>query len=139
MAFTLTLAAGHSASLFPALVWHNAPAPTQSFVLLCHDPEAAGGDRAYWLRGDLPATQTALPEGRIAPGRLVFEAPAAMFTGHGQQLYFELYALDIPALTLPAGADWDAVDSAMEGHLLSRARLALSLERTPAHDDRQSR
>lgn len=26
MAFTLTLAAGHDASLFPALAWHNAPA-----------------------------------------------------------------------------------------------------------------
>ena len=52
------------------------------------------------------------------------------------RLYFELYALDIPALPLPAVLDWDAVDAAMEGHLLSRARLAVSLERNPTHDDR---
>ena len=136
MAFTLTLAAGHDARLFPALAWHTAPARTQSFVLLCHDPEAAGGDRAYWLRWDLPAALMALPEGDMpAPGRLVLDAPAEAFP----RLYFELYALDIPALSLPAEADWDAVDAAMEGHLLSRARLTVCLERTPAHDDRQPR
>ena len=134
--FTLTLAAGHRAALFPALVWHMAPAGTQSFVLLCHDPEAAGGDRAHWLRCDLPASQTALPEGaRPAPGKLVLAAPAEPPI----TVYFELYALDIPALLLPSEADWDAVDAAMEGHLLSRARLTVCLERTPAHDDRQPR
>ncbi len=127
MAFTLTLAAGCCPSLYPALCWQNAPTRTQSFVLLCHDPEADGGDRAYWLRWDLPAALTALPEGGApAPGRLLREAPAAP-TG---LLYFELYALDIPALTLPAEADWEAVDNAMESHLLSRARLVTPLERT---------
>ncbi len=128
MAFTLTLAAGHAACLFPALAWHTAPARTQSFVLLCHNPEAEDGDRAYWLRYDLPASQTALPEGDLpAPGKLVLAAPAKPPT----TVYFELYALDIPALSLPAGADWDAVDAAMEGHLLSRTRLTVPLERTP--------
>ncbi len=136
MAFTLTLAAGYCAGLFPALAWHNAPAGTQSFVLLCHDPEAAGGDRAYWLRYDLDASQAALPEGDLfAPGRLVLEAPATPPREQGGLLYFELYALDIPSLTLPAEADWEAVDSAMEGHLLSRARLTVPLERTLTHDD----
>ena len=136
MAFTLALAAGHVACLFPALTWQTAPARTQCFVLLCHDPAALGGDRAYWLRYDLPAALMALPEGEAAtPGELWRAAPAAP----PGLLYFELYALDIPALTLPAGADWDAVEAAMEGHLLSRARLVTPLERTPDHDDRQPR
>ncbi len=144
MAFTLTLAEGDRASLYPsslypALCWQNAPARTQSFVLLCHDPEAEGGDRAYWLRFDLPAVLTALPKGDApAPGQIFRAAPAAP----PRVLYFELYALDIPVLCLPA-ADWDAVDAAMEGHLLSRARLCVPLstdsERTPSYDDRQPR
>ncbi len=125
MAFTLTLAAEHCTSLYPALRWQNAPAGTQSFVLLCHDPEADGGDRAYWLRFDLPAPLTALPEGDApAPGRLFRAAPAAP----PALLYFELYALDLPALPLPAEADWDSVDAAMEGRLLSRARLVIPLK-----------
>lgn len=128
MAFTLTLADGDRPSLYPALCWQNAPARTQSFVLLCHDPKANGGDRAYWLRWDLPAALTALPEGdALAPGHLFRAAPAAP----PSLLYFELYALDLPALNLPADADWEAVDGAMEGHLLSRARLFTPLERTP--------
>lgn len=125
MVFTLTLAAGCCTGLYPALCWQNAPARTQSFVLLCHDPEADGGDHAYWLRWNLPATLKALPEGDApAPGQLFRAAPAAP----PELLYFELYALDIPALPLPAEADWDAVDFAMEGHLLSRARLFVPLE-----------
>lgn len=128
MAFTLTLADRDRPSLYPALCWQNAPACTQSFVLLCHDPEAEGGDRAYWLRFDLPATLTSLPEGDAsAPGQLFRAAPAAP----PRSLYFELYALDIPALNLPGEADWDAIDSAMECRLLSRARLFMPLERTP--------
>lgn len=133
MAFTLTLAAGFCPRLYPALCWQNAPAGTQSFVLLCHDPEVDGGDRAYWLRFDLPAALTALPEGDApAPGRLLREAPATL-SGllYPPLLYFELYALDLPALSLPAEADWDAVDAAMEGRLLSRAHLVTPLERTP--------
>ncbi len=129
MAFTLTLAAGHCTGLFPALCWQNAPLRTQSFVLLCHNPEAAGGDRAYWLRFDLPAALTALPEGDAsAPGQLFRAALGVPDCG---LLYFELYALDIVTLNLPASADWEAVDGAMEGHLLSRARLFTPLKRTP--------
>lgn len=129
MAFTLTLAAGCCTGLYPALRWQNAPARTQSFVLLCHDPEADGGDRAYWLRWDLPAALTALPEGDApAPGHLFRAEPTAPPGLLYFELYFEMYALDIPALTLPAEADWDAVDAAMEGHLLSRARLFVPLE-----------
>ncbi len=125
MAFTLALAAGRDACLFPALVWQNAPAGTQSFVLLCHDPQAIGGDRAYWLRWNLPAALTALPEGDAPAPGLLFRAASA---APPALLYFELYALDIPALPLPAEADWESVDAAMEGHLLSRARLFVRLE-----------
>src|SRR5262249_20176238 len=51
----------------PAPAWQNAPAGTQSFALIMHDPDNAPMkgvlDPPHWLIFNIPATATSLPEG----------------------------------------------------------------------------
>jgi hypothetical protein len=47
----------------PPLAWSEPPSPTQSFVLLCDDPDAPGGIWHHWAAYDIPADRTGLPEG----------------------------------------------------------------------------
>jgi hypothetical protein len=56
----------------PQLVWTNAPAATQSFVLNMHDPEVSRNkttdDQVHWLVWNIPGTKRACPkECRKAP------------------------------------------------------------------------
>jgi len=66
-----TMAAG-PAAVSPELKWSQAPAGTQSFVLLMHDPEpvlnkGSKMDITHWLIWNIPRTSTGLPEG-VAQG-----------------------------------------------------------------------
>src|ERR1700743_907396 len=51
----------------PALAWDNAPAATQSFALIMHDPDTAPRkgveDVLHWMAFNIPASVHALPEG----------------------------------------------------------------------------
>src|SRR5204862_7931129 len=55
----------------PQLTWSNAPANTQSFVLLMHDPDVSllntTDDQLHWLVWNIPGTGTGLPE-HVAQG-----------------------------------------------------------------------
>ena len=71
-------------NLNPQLAWHDAPAATRSFVLICHDPDVPSqGDDVnqedrtvpaslprvdffHWVLIDLPATVNALNEGEFS-------------------------------------------------------------------------
>lgn len=71
-------------NLNPKLAWHDAPAATRSFVLICHDPDVPSqGDDVnqedrtvpaalprvdffHWVLIDLPATVNALNEGEFS-------------------------------------------------------------------------
>src|ERR1700732_4031258 len=51
----------------PQIQWMNAPAATQSFAILLHDPEPHPQkgiyDVTHWFIYNIPATATSLPEG----------------------------------------------------------------------------
>ena len=48
----------------PALAWSGAPAGTQSFALLMHDPDApTGSGWWHWIVYDIPPGTAALPVG----------------------------------------------------------------------------
>lgn len=77
---------GFAPNLNPALQWDDVPEGTQSFVLVCHDPDApsnmedvnqpngeipASVPRAnfyHWLLVDLPATRRSIAEGEFSNG-----------------------------------------------------------------------
>ena len=125
---------GDGEDLSPPLGWGDPPAGTQSFALVCDDPDAPRGTWVHWVLYDLPGSARSLPEG-LEPhaelpgggrhgenswGRLGYGGPAPPSGTH--RYFFTLYALD-QMLELPAGATKGQVLDAMEGHLLAEAEL----------------
>lgn len=120
----------------PALNWENAPAGTQSFTLIMHDPDGAPGkgveDVLHWLAFNIPAgvhslaeglpTQPTLADGTIQPnnrgGHPGFMGPGARNVYHHYTI--ELYALDTK-LTLGPDATRQQVLAAMDGHVIAKA------------------
>lgn len=129
-----TCAVGMTSSVSPALQWVNAPAGTQSFVLLLHDPDAHARkqleDITHWIIFNIPADSTGLPEavkpdapatvgvqGNNIMGRPGYMGPCAP-PGPNHHYTFELFALDTK-LDLPAGASRADILKAMDGHVLT--------------------
>ena len=126
------------APVSPALSWINAPAATQSFALIMHDPDTAprkgSTDILHWMAFNIPAGTTSLPEGvpttpTLADGTVQpnnfgghngFMGPGARSVYH--HYTFELYALDTK---LPLGTDATRADvlAAMDGHVIGKAAL----------------
>ena len=50
-------------NLSPPLQWSGVPSGTQSFVLLCDDPDAPAGTWHHWAAYDIPAVLTELADG----------------------------------------------------------------------------
>ena len=118
----------------PPLEWTDPPAGTQSFALICDDPDAPVGTWVHWVLYNLPASTRALseaipPEANLPDGsqhgenswrRRDYGGPCPPSGTH--RYFFKLYALDT-ALDLDAGAGKEQVLQAMEGHILAQAEL----------------
>ena len=120
----------------PQLSWINAPAGTQSFVVVMHDPDTAPRksltDILHWMAFNIPATATSLPEGvantptlpdgTVQPNNFGGK-PGYMGMG-SRGIYhhytIELYALD-EKLSLGPDATRQQVNAAMDGHILGKA------------------
>ena len=128
----------------PQLTWANAPANTQSFVVLMHDPDVTlngtTDDQLHWLVWNIPATATGLPEHvpqgsplpdgsmqvSASPGN-VYRGPGAPATGPKHHYTIEVFALDSKLDVQPA-ATWQEtranVVKAMQGHIRGKAVYA---------------
>lgn len=131
-----TCAAGQN-SPSPAITWTGAPATTQSYALIMHDPDpvlggSATNDVLHWAIFDIPGDIKSLPEGvkngdqgdgakqinNIAnnPGYLGPCPPP----GHGDHHYiFELYALNAK-LGLSATTSRSDLMNAMNGKVVAK-------------------
>lgn len=130
--------------LSPALSWSNAPAGTQSFVLIVEDPDeipALGVTKNYWIVYDIPANVTALAEGAGAQaakdGKNQLPAGAKHGTTswdkentyyHGleptantgvHRFIFRLFALSVASISPAGGTTQDKIEAAMEGKVLA--------------------
>jgi Raf kinase inhibitor-like YbhB/YbcL family protein len=119
----------------PPLTWTEPPHGTQSFALICDDPDAPRGDWAHWVLYDLPRVKRELPEALPADpdlddgshhgsndfGYVGYGGPAPA-RGKAHRYLFHLYALDTE-LNLPSGVKKRDVLDAMHGHILEEARL----------------
>src|SRR5579862_2514233 len=131
-----TCAAGQN-SPSPAISWTGAPANTQSYVLIMHDPDpvlngSATNDVLHWAIFDIPGDAKGLPEGVKAgdqpdgakqinniAGNPVYMGPCAP-PGHGDHHYtFEVYALNAK-LGLPASTSRADLMSAMNGKVVAK-------------------
>ncbi len=129
----------------PALAWSGVPAGTKSLALIVDDPDAPDPKApkttwVHWVLYGLPPTSEGLP---AAVGRAALPAGTREGTNDwkrtgyggpcppiGRHRYFhKLYALDVvlPDLHEPAKA---ALEKAMEGHVLARAELVGTYQKT---------
>ena len=123
----------------PALAWSHAPAGTQSFALLVHDPDApTGSGWWHWIVYNIPATATALPAGAGDPQKGLLPAGAAQgrtdfgAAGYGgpcpppgkpHHYHFRLFALKTAKLDLPADATAAFVSFNVHSQSLGSAEL----------------
>lgn len=122
--------------LSPAMSWKEAPAGTQSFVLIVDDPDAPVGTWNHWLLYDIPAATHALAAGASAgqSGTNDFRRPGyggpCPPRGHGPHRYFfKIFALNAASLGLPPGASRADLDRAMRGKILAEAQYMGRYER----------
>lgn len=132
---------GESEDVSPALAWTGAPEGAQSFVVICHDPDAPlvqNGTYGYvhWVLYNLPAGTTSLDEGTTAGiagvndfGNQGYGGPMPP-EGHGtHHYYFWVLALN-KALDLPAGLTLIELLEKIEPHLLAMNRLVGTYQRS---------
>lgn len=130
-----TCAAGQT-SPSPAISWSNAPAGTQSFVLILHDPDPVVGgsstDVLHWAIFDIPGSSTGLPEGvakgdqsdgakqiKNIGGANGYLGPCPP-PGHGDHHYtLELFALNAK-LGVPDSTSRADLMKAMDGKVVSK-------------------
>jgi len=123
------------------LKWADTPPDTQSFALICEDPDAPRGTWTHWVLYNLPAQARELPEGVPAEktlsdgamqgkndfGNVGYGGPAPP-RGHPHRYFFKLYALD-RKLDLRPGTTLSELLSAMAGHVLAESHLVGSYKR----------
>ncbi|MEI6187179.1 MAG: YbhB/YbcL family Raf kinase inhibitor-like protein [Alphaproteobacteria bacterium] len=115
----------------PALEWYGTPDKTKSFVLIMDDPDAPIGMWDHWILFNIPSSVTHLNEnlhilphgtkmGNNSWNRGKYGGPCPPDREH--RYFFKLYALDC-LLDLAEGATKQAIETAMEAHILASAEL----------------
>ncbi|HOS44700.1 MAG TPA: YbhB/YbcL family Raf kinase inhibitor-like protein [Armatimonadota bacterium] len=126
----------------PPLAWAGAPEATESFAVLCEDPDAPRGPFIHWVLYNLPAGIRALDEGvppqeSFSGGGLqgVNTALGIGYTapcpprGQAHRYQFRVFALD-QRLDLPPRATHAQLMRALYGHVLGEGRLTGVYART---------
>jgi Raf kinase inhibitor-like YbhB/YbcL family protein len=120
-------------NISPPLSWGEPPAGTESFALICEDPDAPSGLFVHWtawniepdrreLEEGLPATpESGIRQGVNSFGDLGYGGPSPP-RGVPHRYVFRLYALD-SRLDLRSGATRAELDRAIEGHVLEESLL----------------
>jgi Raf kinase inhibitor-like YbhB/YbcL family protein len=123
----------------PALSWSNAPAGTQSFALLMHDPDApTGSGWWHWVVYNIPVGTSSLPAGAGDPKKSLMPAGAVQgrtdfgSPGYGgpcpppgkpHRYYLRLYALKVAKLEVPADATAALVGFNVNAVAIDKAEL----------------
>lgn len=119
----------------PPLSWEHVPEGATSFVLIMDDPDALGGTWDHWIVFNIPPTVTGVAEGEEPEG--VGGASSFERSGYGgpcppsgsHRYVFHLYALDT-MLDVGEGASKQEILRAMEGHVIAKAELIGTYERS---------
>ena len=119
----------------PPLSWSGSPSTTQSFAILCEDPDAPGGTWRHWAAYDIPHGQVALVEGASGQSGLPFKQANNDFNrkGYGgpcpprgdraHHYRFRLLALSVAKLVVSKNPSCLDVEDAARGHVIAEAIL----------------
>jgi Raf kinase inhibitor-like YbhB/YbcL family protein len=120
------------ADLSPSLEWSGAPGGALSFALVVDDPDAPAGNWTHWLLYDIPAKVHNLAQGYKAGsiglsgqndfGKSGYGGPCPPKGQGPHRYFFNIYALNLQSLGLPAGANRTQLDQAIQGHVLAETR-----------------
>jgi hypothetical protein len=110
----------------PALIIEGIPAGAKSLALIVDDPDAPVGTWVHWVVFDIPV-MASIEEDSI-PGkqgmnnfrRKDYGGPCPPSGTH--RYFFKIYALDAQ-LGLPEGINKQALEKAMQGHILDKTEL----------------
>lgn len=114
----------------PQLAWVNAPANTQSFALICADPDAPVGMWYHWVVFNISKSVAAIAENNIPEnsvlgenswGRAQYNGPCPP-PGKPHHYIFTIYALDTK-LNLPSRSNAEILKKAMQSHILGSATI----------------
>ncbi len=121
-------------NISPSLSWDTVPPGTESFALICDDPDAPAGTWVHWVVYELPALTRFLPEGISTDGDLEDGTKQGVTdfkrTGYGgpcppggtHRYFFKLYALD-KKLNIKSGITKHQLIREMEGHILGEGAI----------------
>jgi Raf kinase inhibitor-like YbhB/YbcL family protein len=118
----------------PGLAWGDPPAGTESFAIICHDPDAPSGAFVHWLVWNIPGTARTLGavlppmvevneirQGRNGFGRMGYAGPNPP-PDEPHRYVFKIYALDARPHVHP-GANHAQLIAAISGHVLAEGTL----------------
>ncbi len=113
----------------PPLNISGVPSKAQSLALIVDDPDTAMGTWTHWLVWNIKPGTSIVPEDTTPPGAIVGrnDARVPKYVGPSpprgtHRYYFRLYALD-QKLDLPPGANRNALEDAMQNHIIAQAEL----------------
>lgn len=123
------------ADISPQLSWPAPPAGARSLALIVDDPDAPAGTWNHWLLYNLPPSAHELSEnqphtaelpngalqGKNDFGKIGYNGPCPP-PGKPHRYFFRLFALDTK-LDLKAGADRQALEQAIKGHVVAQGEL----------------
>lgn len=127
-------------NLAPAVRWRGAPAHTRSFAATVYDPDApTGSGWWHWVVIDLPSSAHELPAGGSLPagalavrndyGQAAWGGPCPPAGDAPHHYVFTIYALDVPALGIPADASAALAGFVIHSHALGKAQSVLTYGR----------
>ena len=123
-------------NISPPLSWSGTPAGTQSFALVCYDPDAPGRTFYHWAIYDLPASRMTLPEAVPKGAEALGGRQATNDFGDGgyggpcpprgygiHHYHFALFALPTAKLGVGSDARCPTVEMAAKRQALATAEL----------------
>lgn len=117
----------------PPLHIENIPHGTQTLAIIVEDPDTSKGTFVHWVVYNIPLASTikedSLPgiSGINGAGMTGYHGPCPPSGSH--RYYFYVFALDAE-LDLKAGSDKDALQKAMEDHILAKGTLMGRYQKT---------
>ena len=118
-----------SSNINPELKFSDIPKDTKSLALIMDDPDALMGTFVHWVLFNIDPKTTLIPENSMPMGAVQGKnsADSNKYVGPcppsgTHRYFFKLYALD-KMLVLSSDSDKNALELAMEGHILGKADL----------------
>ena len=112
----------------PPLMISDVPPNAKSLALIMDDPDAPIGTFVHWVAWNIPVNTKQLQKGnepggaagKNGAGKTGYIGPCPPSGTH--RYFFKLYALDT-TLNIPDGSNKAELESAMQGHIITRAEM----------------